>query len=247
MSPICGSAVVKVWGLTLDQINQLTYAGLQWGATLNTLIVSAGDGTGMAQVFSGEIVDAFPQIEQPQAPMIFSATGGTVITLKPMAPSSYSGPTDAATVLQNLASQAGLGFENGGVTAQLASPYFPGTIGQQIASASYAAGAYAFIDTNKSVLAAWPKTGSRAGSPTLISPETDMIGYPHFQQNKVVVRTLFNPSLVYGRKVQIQSQLTAACGMFIIVGCDHHISSLLPDGPWESVVTCVPQLGETPS
>lgn len=244
---ITNQAMVRVWGLTLDQINQLTRAGTQWNGVFNTLIVSAGDNAGMAQVFAGDIVDAFPDFEQPDSPFVFSAYDGRMISLKPVAPSSYSGGTDAATVLSSLASQAGLGFENNGVTTQLASPYFPGTVGQQIASCAYAAGAYAAIDGPAGVLAIWPKTGSRGATIPLISPQAGMIGYPKFQQNQITVRTLFNTEILIGSQVQVQSQLTAACGTFKLSSVDHHISSQLPNGPWETVFTAYPADAATSS
>lgn len=241
LSVVDKNAEVRVFGLTLDQINQLTHAGTDISAAANTLAVSAGDATGMTTVFSGNVYQAFPDMRMPDSGFVFLASGSVLLQMKPAAPSSYSGTADVATVMGNLASQAGLGLENNGVNVKLSNPYFSGTIGQQIAACAYAAGIYCTVDDVKGVLAIWPKTGYRAGAVPVISPETGMIGYPQFQVAGVRVRTLFNPEIYQGEQVQIQSQLTAASGIFSVFRVDHNISAQLPEGPWETEILAYPQ------
>jgi hypothetical protein len=45
-------------------------------------------------------------------------------------------------------------------------------------------------------LTIWPKTGgSPTGNAVVFSPETGMIGYPEFEQNRIRVRTVFAPGV----------------------------------------------------
>jgi Baseplate hub gp41 len=234
VSSSAGRATVRVFGLTLNQINQLTKAGTMIAAANNTLIVSAGDANGMQTVFSGTVWQAYPDFRMPNSGFVFLASGGYLIQLKPAAPTSFSGPTDVATAMGTLAGQIGYRVENNSVSVQVSSPYLKGTIGQQIASLAHQANVYHYLDQTTQTLAIWPKNGARGGSVPVISPETGMIGYPAFQVAGVQVRTLFNPEIVPGIQVQIQSQLQAASGTFQVATVSHHIASQMPDGPWET-------------
>jgi hypothetical protein len=239
-------AVAVIFGMSLDQINQLTRAGLQYALQPNTppnqITIEANDGvSGYTVVFSGIILDATPQFNRmPQTAFVISANSIQEMTLKPVAPNTFNGGTDVAQIMQSMAQTAGLKLENSGVSVKLASPYFPGTIIDQIVACARAANINHHIDAVAGVLAIWPKNGTRAGDPVMVSPATGMIGYPEFQNVSIRVRTLFNPALKVGVKMQVQSQLTAASGMFSITAVDHFLSSKLPDGDWLSEVQATP-------
>jgi hypothetical protein len=61
-------------------------------------------------------------------------------------PISFSGATPLETALQQIASKAGLAVENNGVNVVLSSPYFSGSVYDQIRDAIEAADCYASID-----------------------------------------------------------------------------------------------------
>ena len=117
--------------------------------------------------------------------MIIGIVGRT-IAMKPVPPTTYPGPADAAKIMGSMARACGLAFENNAVSVQLASPYFAGTLMRQMAACAKAANIYAHIDGASNTLAIWPKTGNRGGAVPVISPSTGMIGYPQYStRNKL--------------------------------------------------------------
>lgn len=240
--------------MTLDQMNDLSKAGLFWDTRKNEVIILAGnDQDGMNTVFKGIIQEAYPDFNRSsETCFFFRASPGDIIKLKPTAPLSYSGPTvDAAIVLQTMAKNAGLSLENSGVTVKLGSSYFSGTSWDQIVKMVRAANINATLDPVSGVLAIWPKAGSREGSVVVIAPTTGMIKYPQFSAPQVMVRVLFGSKVVQltkgpGQKVKIESQLTAANGIFVASEITLNLSSQRPGGPWEMIVTAYPpNLGQS--
>lgn len=245
VQPNTGPAVIQIFGMTLDDMNQLSRAGLSYEADVNFVLVQAGDDVeGMTTVFNGLIFEAHPNMNSaPQSFFLVKASSANIIQLKPAQPISFNGATPAATALEQIIKPAGLTLQNNGVTAVLSSPYFSGSTWDQINAAVRAANCFSFLDNINNVLAIWPKDVGRGGQHLIISPETGMIGYPDFQAKLVVVRTLFNAtvaSVQVGDVVEIRSQLKSANGKFAVVGINHDLASQLPDGPWETTILCNP-------
>lgn len=237
------SAIVRVYGLTLSHINQLTLAGVLFGTPNDTVTISAGDDTSTQEVFTGLINEAKPDFSnQPNAGFIITAITSTSLRTKPTAPISYPGSVSAADALQAICKQAGMTLRNQGVTAQIASPYFWGTTWQQIMRAASAADAYAFYDSASNTLVVWPKNSTSAPNqtnPVLIGPQTGMINYPEFQKATIRVRNVFSSGLQAikpGTWIKVQSQLAAANGTWAVKRSTLLLSSRLPRGPWEIVV-----------
>ena len=242
------NSVIRLYGLTLDHINQLTRAGVLYGAPRDTVTVSAGDDASVQEVFTGLINEAKPDFSnQPHTGFIITTIASTTLRIKPAQPISYPGSVSAQDALTAICKQAGITLSNNGVTAQLSTPYFPGTTWQQIMKAVQAADAYAFYDAASNTLSVWPRNSSSSPnqsitSPVLISPQTGMINYPEFQQATIRVRNLFAPGLQAikpGTWIKVQSQLAAANGNWYVRRSTLLLSSRLPKGPWEIVVEAV--------
>ena len=238
------SAVVRVSGLTLDHVNQMSLAGVLFGPPKNQLTLSAGDDVaGVQPIFTGDINEAKPDFSnQPNVAFTISVISSSGIRQKPVQPISYPGGVSAVDALTAICKQAGITLVNSGVTAQLASPYLGGTVWQQIMKAAGAADAYAYFDSTTNTLTIWPKASSSQpnnANPVLISPATGMIGYPEFQAATIRVRNVFSAGLQAikpGTQIKVQSQLSAACGTFQVSRSTLLLSSRLPKGPWEIVV-----------
>ncbi len=246
-APTTGNAQIRIYGLTLDHMNQLSVAGLVFESRQgqNFVAIQAGDDvSGLATIFRGQIIEAYPDFaRQPDVSFFILATPSNEIQLKPVEASSFPEGTAAATALEQIVKKAGITLENSGVNAILASPYFPGTVWQQILALTRAANCFAFFDGVNKTLAVWPKDGSRTGGKIVISPENGMIGYPQFQALNTVVRTLFNTEVSPtgpGKKITIKSQLTAANGDFTVTAVTHDLMSEMPDGPWETTILATP-------
>jgi hypothetical protein len=235
-------AIIRIYGLTLSHMNQLSQAGLQWQQRDNLVAVQAGDDeSGMTEVFNGLIFQSYPDFRQmPDTSFVVVANSGAKIQMKPVQPVTFKGATPVATALQRILATTGLKLENNGVSAVLSNPYFAGTAMTQLMSAIRAADCFGFIDMTKKLLAIWPKDKSRqSGGVPEVSPATGMIGYPEFERNLIKVRTLFDPAIhapsdaAPGTRVKVKSQLTAANGEWPIIKVGYNLMSEMPNGPWE--------------
>lgn len=240
--PSSAAASIRIYGLTLDHINQFTTAGLMWSANQgNLVLVEAGDdANGMFVVFNGIINEAYPDFTQmPDSAFVIMAHTGTGIQLTPVTPTSVQGSTDAGTVFETIAKKAGVPLENSGVNAKLLSPYFPGSAWNQAILCGKAADCFVTYDDLKNVMAVWKKNGSRnSGGRVVISAENGMIGYPMFQKATVIFRTLFDPEIRgVGDKIFAETQFPAANGAWVVGQLDYSLSSETPNGPWEMLVS----------
>lgn len=235
------SASIIVYGMPLDVMNRLTVLhtlnptdGIQ-----NYVTISAGDDeSGMSVCFVGNVQEAWADFSgAPDGKFIVSAFAGVYPAIKPVAPTSYRGTVDVATVMEGIAaqweSQPGqprLTLENNGVTGKIDNPYLSGTLTQQLDQMRKAAGIEAVVIDQ--VLAIYPKGKARSGAPIVVSPETGLVGYPAFTQSGIQFQTLYNPSIVYGRRVKVESILAQAAGIWRVDNVSHNLESEMPNGAW---------------
>jgi hypothetical protein len=230
------TAQVRVYGLPLDMVNQLTTVGPVNAAIRgkNAMLIAAGDDeTGLQTVYNGSILESWGDFQgTPDAPLNVIGAAGISAALKPVQALSYVGATDVAQIMQTLAQTMGLAFENNGVSVQLYNPYFPGTALQQVRTCARAANIYFALD--RGTLAIWPKNSARGAGQEipLISPETGLVGYPAFSSNGIGLTTLFNPRINPGGQVQVQSSLPVACGIWRVAQVYHSLQSETPNGQW---------------
>jgi hypothetical protein len=234
-----GQLQLRLYGLPLQMINQLTTIGpVMQERRNNRILVAAGDeGGAMSTVYQGSIDSAFGEFQgAPDVVFNITALAAALQAVKPVNAVSYRGATDVATIMQSLAATMGFAFENNGVQAQLSSPYFSGTAYQQAKSCAKAANIYFTID--RGTLAIWPKTGARASNPIPVSAATGMVGYPVFSGNGIVLTMQFNPDLALGGRVDVTSSLTVANGIWNVFSVVHELESETPGGTWYSQVQC---------
>lgn len=241
-------AQLRVFGLPLDMVNQLTTIGPINAAIMyrNSVLVAAGDDeTGMQTVYSGSIWQAWGEYQgMPDTPLNIIAAGGLSAALKPVDALSFVGPTDVAQIMQTLSTTMGLAFENNGVSVILSNPYLPGTALQQVRACARAADINFAID--RGTLAIWPKRSTpdqpaaRGGDVPLISTATGLVGYPTFSSNGLGLTTLYTPQIKRGGKVQVESSLAVANGTWVVSQLQHSLQSETPGGQWFSQVLGVP-------
>lgn len=234
-----GALDMRVWGMTLSKMNDLATLGyrIQIDPALlnNSVTVEAGDDeNGMAVVFFGTIYAAWSDfMSAPDNPFHVMAHVAAYDALKPVAPTSYRGLVDTATILSGMAELSGRSFINNGVTSQSENVYYPGTIREQIERACQHANInYAIDDPAPNTLTIWPKGKERSGSIPLISPDTGMTGYPSFTANGIMVTTYFNPSICFGRNIKIESSLKPANKEWNVLTLVHTLEAEVPRGQW---------------
>jgi hypothetical protein len=238
---------LAIYGLPLSVMNQLTTFGPNYLAqSKNGVIVEAGDAeSGMSTVFVGNIYTAFVDGQsQPQVCLRVKATPGNFYNVKPQTPLSFQGPTQASTIAQKIAGYLGMTLENNGVNTVLTNPYYASDAVSMIRMLGEHAGFDWIMD--RGVLAITPAGHARAGDPVLISPSTGMVGYPTFVSPNIVVKALFNPNVKYLGLIQVQSELTPACGIWKIIKLDLDLESKVPHGKWFLTAEAITASAVTP-
>jgi hypothetical protein len=232
-----GTASLRIYGLTPSLMNQLSgvikNVDGQLAMRRNQVLIEAGDDvTGMSLIFQGQTSGSVPDYsDPPDSALVVTAHAGLFQAVSPAPALSYPGSADAAVIMQNLAVQSDLSFENNGVSVMLSSPYFHGSPRTQMQSCAKAAGINWSIDNNTLII--WPKGGARGGAIPLVSPATGMIGYPAGDLNGGVnVRTVFNPQIQIGKAVQVQSSIAIFSGQFVTFNIAHELQSETPEGQW---------------
>lgn len=245
-----GTASVWIYGMTLDHMNKLSIAGGLWRINpQNKIDIYAGDSSSsnLTLIHSGPIIEAKPEFSGlPSTPFFISANSAIGVQMNnTVPPASINGSVSAYTLLQNICKKAGIGYtDHGGAAANatLSNFYTSGSAHDQITEVVQAAKIRGVYDVNGN-LATFPQTGAISGTAPIISPANGMIGYPEFQSAVVLVRTIFDPSIVDialgpGRSVLIQSQLAAANGNFTVTTMRYNLSCNDPSGgPWEINLT----------
>lgn len=239
--PSMGTAQVSIFGLSLSLMNQLSTLGMLIDTVpRNVIKVEAYDEGGTpSTVFVGTITSAWGDFRaQPQVAFQVSAHTLGAAAVDPATPLSYPNGANAATVLSGLATLMGTSFENNGVQVQLPpGSYYWGSARQMALQVVREAGIF-WNGGDNGVLAIWPAGGSRGGQVPVISADTGMKDYPSFTTDGVAVTTVFNPDIGFGNKVKIESTIDRANGTFLVLGIEHELDSLLPNGSWFSNLRC---------
>jgi hypothetical protein len=201
----------------------------------NGVILEAGDAiSGMAKVFDGIVTNAFfDPTAMPQVAFQVVGQVGADTAVQAVPPIAINGTADVATVMGQIAQKMNLSFENNGVQISIESPYWPRTLREQAAAIVQHAGIQ-WNGGDNGVLAIWPTGGSRKGTVISVAPPPNgnMIGYPCYTANGLLLKTLFNPQLALGSQVQVQSSLPQAVGTWSVYKIGHDLDSMVPHGQW---------------
>lgn len=234
------AAHLRIFGMPLEMMNRLTRIGtVQNQYRVNSLLVAAGDeGGALSTVHMGTIETAYPAMNSaPEVAFEVISRAGLIEAIRPVGARSYKGATDAASVMSDLAASMSVSFKNNGVSVILQNPYFPGTAWEQVKAC--AAAARIDFSLDRGVLAIWPRGGSRGGStPIRVAADTGMVGYPIYNSKGVVIRTLFNPDVVLGSDIEVESELTPANGKWHVYSTSHSLESETPNGQWFTDLLC---------
>lgn len=235
-----GTLNAQIYGVSQSDMNScVTFPfqpqRLSQGVVFNTVQVFAIDGDQETLIFTGNIVNAWGNYQnQPDVFLSIQAQSTAAAQLTPATPTSYQGQIDVATAMGALASAMGLTFENNGVNVQLSNMYLANTNLEKAKTLAQAAGIWMYIDNG--VMAIAPAYQPRSTPIPLISDQTGMVGYPTFDGFGVNFKMLFNPSVVFGGSLQIQSDIPQANGVWITTSIAYQLESEKPGGAWFAMV-----------
>jgi hypothetical protein len=242
-----GEAHLRIHGLTPNVLNALTaiYTVPQF-IRQNTVTIEAGDAiSGYATVFTGGIVVAQADLnQQPDSVLNVVAQAGLIWHVSPADHTSYPGEVSIDTVLMDLVGRMNLitadmpnskiTYKNYGVTGTLSTQSLRGSLRDQVLQAIQAVGCdWNGLDGN--VLAITPKNGNVQPSDRkipIISPNTGMIGYPAYSSIGVMVKTIFNPNILFLGQIQVESSLKQANYVWTVFGLSYDLESETPNGQW---------------
>jgi hypothetical protein len=245
---------MRVNGLTPDVANALSNLGKPLtSGKINSVTVLAGNvGAPLSTAFIGNITQAWQDFAgAPDVALTITAQTGSIAAFTPVAPNSYKGPVDVATVIAQLAAAAGYRFENNGCSKIIPNQYYAGDLRTQMIAAARKAGFQWTIDDVNGVqtVAIWPVGGARnyeiadiGGGAVLAdgttAPNTGMVGYPAWTDNGIYVKTLYNPQIIYGGTVRVFSQITPANGSWNVFSLVHELESQTFNGKWFTTIGC---------
>lgn len=231
-----GTLRAGIYGVTQDDMNSITT--LQWKPQEiipNTVEVYAIDGDTETLVFAGNIVNAWGDYQtMPDVYLRLQAQSAFVNQLKPVPPRSFQGSIDVASVMSQIARDLGYNFENNGVSVSLTDVYLPNTGLEQAKDLAHAANIDLYLDDK--TLAITPANSPRGDMIPEISAESGLIGYPTFDGIGVNFKTLFNPSVTFGGRIKLVTDIKQAKGEWIVTSIGHRLESEKPGGAWLSNV-----------
>ena len=233
---------LRVWGMTLDQMNQFSSTGSNMIALsgLQVTLFAGTVGGSIAQVFSGSLRSAYIDFSSvPDVCFVVSAQSALIDKATAAAPNSYPGAANAETLIQNLATQAGYTFSNpNNAHAVVTNQYTSGSLIAQIETIARAAAIPGAIEGK--TITIWPNNGTRDGITINLGPANGLVGYPSFWEAGFVVKSEFNPIIVVGRTINLTSVIPKANGPWPIQVVTHELSTLMPDGPWFTIAKLSP-------
>ena len=256
VTPAMSKMELQVWGMKPSDLARISTLGMKMLENNPTLIsVKAGDDKGgMSLVFLGAI--AFANIDynaMPDVCLEIQANTTYNYQIQPMAGTSYPGRVSASTLLKAIcaACKPPLNFADPkGFDGQLSNHAVAGSPFWQIADICGAAGCNWTISNG--TLTIWPTNTFIDDSPILVSSGRGLVGYPCYSNGGIDVVMEYNPSVMLGRKIQIQTDMpqptakrlsevnkqsptplvSGSNGTFGISMVSHDLSSELPGGPW---------------
>lgn len=231
-----GTLRAKIYGVKQEDMNSVTT--LQWkpGSMIpNTVEVYAIENDIESLVFAGNIVNAWGDYQSmPEVFLHIQAQAAYFNGLNAVRPFSIKGSIDAAVVMERIAKDMGLAFENNNVSVMLSDVYLANTLKEQALELARMCNFTLYIDDK--VLAITNKYSPRRGSIPEISDKSGLIGYPTFDGIGVNFQILFNPSVTFGGAVKLSTSIERAAGEWVVVSVSHRLESEKPGGAWFSTI-----------
>ena len=232
-----GALVLKVYGMTLDQMNTYSSTGANFTALSNqSITVSAGsEGSIPLQIFSGTLRRSYIDFSNiPDVAFVCEATSGLFQKVKPIDSLQSKGNANAEDLIKALAESNGFGFTNavGDSAAHfvLQNQYAEGSAISQIETIASASNFAIAIENNRVYI--WANGKTRDDTIINVNEYTGMVGYPSYWDAGLIVKQEFNGSVLTGRQIQLDSIIPKSKGLWNIISTTHELSTIIADGPW---------------
>lgn len=236
--PEKNSASVTVWGLKyelMDELTMLAFRPLE--SQKNQITIEAGDKDGqLSVVFKGEIVSASADFnEAPDVAMKFEAESGSYPQQIAEPALTVDGEAKASDLFSKFAAAMGYDFKDEGLATSVKNSRFSGSPFSKACKLARDIDCELYVDDDKVIV--MPAGQARKGNAVLLNKDTGLIGYPVFNQDGISCRCLYNPDLIYGGLIKVESIVPKATGAWRITKLTHSLSAYEPGGGnWESQI-----------
>lgn len=234
-----GNAKVSIHGVPLanmNNISRLWLVPLQIQAQ-DTLSIDVWDGSTYVPFFNGVIAWAGTDGSSlPDVTLNIEANAAMGISQTTPAPYSANGTQTLQNVLQGI-------LQNSGFTLDLApsvppltvtNPRYSGSVQDQLDACLRAFPQLAFNVMLQRVRV-YPFDQPFGTDPILISPTTGAVGAPNYSSSAVTWKTAFNPQLVPGQAIEIDSEFVLAGGAnWVCRVLNHTLEPNKPKGLWHT-------------
>lgn len=220
---------LRIYNLPLDDMQVLTTLAFDpLAVKKNRLVLMAGDADGMTQAFAGDITSAVPRFAA-DASSVFEveAVTGYVASVTPVAPLTAEGAQNVSTLLRGLAGQMGFTYIDRGVSVTVRNVALVGGPMEQARQLADAARIDLILDDGEMIAA--PRGELRRddaeGSTPVLRDRTGLIGFPGFDAKGIVGKCLYEPRLVLGGPVRIESMVPKASGLWRVSSVSHRLQA----------------------
>lgn len=199
---------------------------------------------GDTAIFAGYMTSSIANMNAiPNAALMITATANADLQNKTASPFSFNGATPVPDIINAICNAAGY------------KPYIKGLDGLVVTNPHYEGDVFSQLeslcnDVNVAMsvtppsISFWPRDSTRDDVIPFISPKYGLIGYPIFSNGGLMFQTQFSTLLTIGRKVQIETSLPHASGIYKLTSVNHELSSWMNDGPWHSICIANKEQGE---
>ena len=235
------SATIKVYNLPLADMEQLTLLAFKpLKSSKNVVAVYAGDENGLSLAFSGDITGAVPDFSGSPEPIFeITAITGYQASITAVSPYTAKGEQDVPTTLQKLVKDMGFTFQNRGAVAKMRNLALMGGPLEQARALAEAARLDLILDDSEIIITprGTLRTDATAQNTPVWTAASGLLGYPAFDNKGIIARGIYEPRLLLGGPLRIESMVPRATGLWKITSLSHHLQAGLPrGGAWESSV-----------
>ena len=231
---------MRIFGMSLTAMNQYSSTGTllvnQTGNSFGITVNAGDDGTTPNQIFTGDIMSAYIDFSSiPEVSFVINAVVGVNAKINVVPAKSWKGSFNVAAAVHGIATEMGFAFlDNDKLQNTLTDQAVGGSAIDQILTLTGNAGIPVTFENN--TVAIWANESSRDDTIINVSAKLGLVGYPSYWDAGITIKTIFNPNIFGGRKINLESEIPKANGIFKALSATHELSTLLANGAWFTTV-----------
>ena len=239
-----GNAKVRIYGVPLASMNNISRLWLQPMViqAQDTIAIDVWNGSNYVPFFNGVIAWAGTDGSGlPDVTLNIEANAAFALTQTTPAPYTASGTQTLQNVLQGILAPGGFALDLAASVPALTvtNPRYSGSVMDQLDACLRAFPQLAYNIILQRVRV-YPANQPFNADPIMISPATGMQKAPNYSSSALCVDTLFDPRLVPGQAIQVDSEFVLAGGAnWVCRVLNHTLEPNKPKGNWITSIAAV--------